>query len=161
MKIGILSDSHDHADRVRRAMELFAGEGVELLIHCGDMTMPDTARLLKAIPTHAVVGNCDPDELALSRALDESRGQFHGLSGQLLLDGVKIAWTHGHDRRLLSHLERCGKWDYVFHGHTHIQRMDRIGTTTVINPGALQRVSIPTIGVLELASREYRTVEVK
>ena len=37
MLIGILSDSHNHSDPVRRAMALFDLLGVSKIIHCGDV----------------------------------------------------------------------------------------------------------------------------
>lgn len=120
MKIGIISDTHDNAERVEKALKIFRDNQVGLLIHCGDMTNMETALLFQNIPTNAVLGNCDMNEQAISSAIAVSGGQFHGLSGQLLIDNLQIAWTHGHDKKLLHHLENLDKWDFVFYGHTHI-----------------------------------------
>ena len=160
MKVGIISDTHDHAERVGLALQIFRDQGVETIVHCGDMTSGETAKLFRGIPTHAVLGNCDMDEYALAMAVGNTGGQFHGLSGQLLIDDLKIAWTHGHEKRLLQHLQSSGKWDFVFHGHTHARHRELVGRTTVINPGAIQRVGIPTIGILDTKTREYETFEV-
>ena len=40
MKIGVFSDSHDNVPMVKKAVELFNNEGVELVIHAGDFIAP-------------------------------------------------------------------------------------------------------------------------
>ena len=40
MKIGIISDSHDHVDNIRRAVSVFREASVELVIHAGDIVSP-------------------------------------------------------------------------------------------------------------------------
>ncbi|NIO23209.1 MAG: YfcE family phosphodiesterase, partial [Candidatus Aenigmarchaeota archaeon] len=42
MKIGIMSDTHDQTRRVRKAVDIFNKEKVELVIHCGDIIAPFT-----------------------------------------------------------------------------------------------------------------------
>ena len=53
---------------------------------------------------------------------------------------------------VLNSLITDGTYDYVFHGHTHIQRNQIIGRTRVINPGALgsSRYNGQTLCVLNL-----------
>lgn len=160
MKLGLISDTHDQTANVRKALALFREKGVELLVHCGDMESESTAALFDAIPTHVVTGNCDYDEASVRDAITRAGGTYHGMSGQLEIEGVRIAWTHGHDKRLLNHLIECGKWDYVFHGHTHIRRHERIGETVVINPGALHRAAVKTVGILDLPAGTYGEFEI-
>ncbi len=40
MDIGIVSDTHDNVAAVERATEVFAADGVEVVIHCGDFVAP-------------------------------------------------------------------------------------------------------------------------
>ena len=44
MKIGIISDSHDHHENVLRAIEIFNDQGVEYVLHGGDIVSPFTAK---------------------------------------------------------------------------------------------------------------------
>jgi predicted phosphodiesterase len=53
------------------------------------------------------------------------------------IDGVRIAATHGHLPGMLEELTRSGEYDYVFKGHSHQHKDERIGFTRLINPGAL------------------------
>ena len=59
MKLGILSDTHNHTQNLKRAISLFRSRGIYTLIHCGDMTSPNTAELLTDFRVIAVTGNMD------------------------------------------------------------------------------------------------------
>ena len=37
MKIRVISDSHVQIARIRRAVDLFNAENVEMVVHCGDI----------------------------------------------------------------------------------------------------------------------------
>ena len=40
MKIGVLSDTHDHIPKIKRAVEIFNEEKVDLVLHSGDIVAP-------------------------------------------------------------------------------------------------------------------------
>ena len=40
MRIGLLADTHDHVDNVRRAVAEFNRAGCDLVIHAGDFCSP-------------------------------------------------------------------------------------------------------------------------
>ena len=61
----------------------------------------------------------------------------------------------------MQELQYSEAFDYLFHGHTHAAADRLAGPTCVINPGALQRVSVPTFVILDLQSGEAETVEVR
>ncbi|HEY8504604.1 MAG TPA: metallophosphoesterase [Gemmataceae bacterium] len=160
MIIGVISDTHDRQDRVAAALRRFGAEGVGLVIHCGDITSPETVYLFAGAPAHFVLGNCDWHADALRRAVAEIGGTLHEPFGELELGGRRIAWLHGDDARLKQNLESGGEYDFLFYGHTHRAAEHRTGKTRVINPGALQRVDTPTCGVLDTGTWEFRRIEV-
>ena len=43
MIIGLLSDTHDHIPNIRKAINRFKEENVELVLHAGDYVSPFTA----------------------------------------------------------------------------------------------------------------------
>ena len=138
MKIGILSDTHNNTENLKRALTIFRREGVETLIHCGDMTTAKTAVHLAGFTLVYVHGNMDANPIAIRRALFElnpSSVAANHFSGELI-PGVRVAATHSHIPGKLDSLIRDG-YNYVFHGHTHRRRDEIIGPTRVINPGAL------------------------
>lgn len=152
MKLGILSDTHDQAAAIQAALRLLKAAGVDVIIHCGDITAPDTIRLFAGYPMHFVLGNCDWHVDRLRYALAESGAQLHEPFGDLALEGKRIAWVHGHESHRLEALIQSQEYDLVCHGHTHVAAQRHVGRTLVLNPGALQRVAIRTCAVYDLAT---------
>lgn len=151
MKLGIISDTHNNIGNTQRVLSLLRERGVERLLHCGDVTTANTVALFAGWQIHFVYGNIDGDA--------EDRGELAAAVRQVIgegaidmeytasIDGVAFAVCHGHERRRLDGLIHSGKYDYVFHGHTHRRRDERIGRTRVINPGSL--------GGLKMQSRSF------
>jgi putative phosphoesterase len=160
MKIGIVSDSHDHTAAVESVLREFRMRGVELIIHCGDIQSPKTIRSFAEIPTHFVFGNCDfqPDQLAAK--IEEIGAKYYDPYGELVLEGKKIGWVHSHDVNLFLNLEFAERFDYLFYGHTHIAEQHRRGRTLVVNPGALVRVRQRSCVVLDLATEQIESVTI-
>ncbi|TQQ81318.1 metallophosphoesterase [Halonotius terrestris] len=137
MHIGIVSDTHDNLDHVQQAVSLFEAEGVDHVIHCGDIIAPFSATPFDSdsFDFVAVRGNND-GEWALSNVVDDF-GSYLGESGDLTLDGVDIAVYHGTSEQLREGLADSGDYDYVFHGHTHERTVDTHGDAVRVNPGGL------------------------
>ncbi len=165
--IGIISDSHGNEARLRAALGVLTGRGVEVIVHCGDIGSVECMAMLGAARarTYAVLGNGDRDAPAMMDA-----AQRHGvrLSTEVVVipdaDGRAVVVTHGHDGFILDQLITQGQFAYVLHGHTHRIRDDRLGRTRVINPGALHRAKggMPTVAILdtEKDKLEYLTLTV-
>jgi len=158
MHIGILSDTHSRYQTVETALALLQARNVNTLIHCGDIEDADTVWLFKGFTAHFVFGNCDHERTSLRQAIHGIGETLHEVWGQLELGGVKMAFTHGDDHRLLQELETSGAFDYVFHGHTHQAVDRRNGTTRIINPGALHRARTKTFVVLDLLTGQAESV---
>lgn len=132
--IGIMSDSHDHMDGVRAAVELFNREKVELVVHAGDLISPFTAGAFDELqaPLEAIYGNNDGERRGLMAAYAElcPLEDFK----ELEVDGRKIAVIHGTTEALVDALSESGKYDLVIRGHTHRKEVIE-GPTMIINPG--------------------------
>jgi putative phosphoesterase len=160
MKIAIISDTHNRVDRVRRALDELRRRGVRTVLHCGDIQNAAVVECFADFDVHFVFGNCDYDQGQLRLTMADIGATLHGRFGRLELCGKKIAFTHGHDYGLLQDLEYSEEYDYLFHGHTHVAVDRQAGPTRVINPGALQRVAVPTFVILDLVSGEAEQIEV-
>ena len=160
MRIAIVSDTHSRAATVEQTLALIAGRDIERIIHCGDLEDDDTVRLFPA-HTHFVFGNCDHDRNGIRAAIDDIGATLHEPFGHLDLDGKRLAFLHGDDAPLLRDLIVSEAFDYLFHGHTHVRRDERIGPTRVINPGALHRARPKTFAILDVATGELETVVVE
>ncbi len=157
MLIGIISDTHGDVYGCRAALRMFESLGVERVLHCGDIGSAEIVELFSAWPTHFVFGNVDSPKY-LGEAI-RSAGQIcHDHFGAIQLDNRGIALLHGHDGRLLDKSMRSGQWDVVCHGHTHIARSVTVGSTLIVNPGAVARSASPSVAVVDLANLQVEAV---
>ncbi len=164
MRIGVLSDTHNNVLNLRKALQLFHDAGIQQLIHCGDMTSVATAQHMAGFDVIYVSGNVDEGDDAVRDAVwmlnpagNETAASFSGK-----LDGVGFGVTHGHLPRELDRLIRARRNRFVFHGHTHRGRDERIGKTRVVNPGALggARYEPRTVAIVDLAADDVQFVQV-
>ena len=162
MQIGILSDTHSRYATVENALRLLQVRKINVVLHCGDIDDSETVWLFQGFTVHFVFGNCDRMEAhAIRQAVHGIGETLHDGYGAVELEGVKIAFTHGDDGRLLRDLEASGAFDFIFYGHTHKAEEHRSGPTRVINPGALHRANPKTFVVLDLATRDVQSVVVE
>ncbi len=167
MKIGIVSDSHGNAGRLRQAVSELLSENADVIVHCGDLCTREHLQMLGKLPVPVTlaVGNMDRrlHRLAADATLDgvEVCPQFAQVK---LEDGRFLAAVHGDREMVLDQLIAGGQFPYVCHGHTHRRRDERIGETRVINPGALHHPrggQAPSFAILDThADRlEYRELQ--
>ena len=149
MRVGILSDTHDQVARTKAAVIQLLDAGAQVLIHCGDITVPDVVYELNALPSYFVFGNCDDDVVGLRQAIIAVGGTGLESGGLISLAGRRLAVTHGDSDRELHRLEAQAP-DYLLTGHTHRVADQRRGSIRWINPGALHRAASWTVGLLDL-----------
>lgn len=151
MLIGILSDSHNHCEPVRRALALFDSLGVTQLIHCGDVGGTGVFDEFVGRDLAFVWGNTDYPEEGLLAYLDTvGIGVPDRVPVRLTLDGKTFAVFHGHERGFDSAIASLDV-DYILHGHSHIPHHDLRGKTHIVNPGALHRTRQKTVATLDTA----------
>src|SRR5690349_23792327 len=138
--IGLISDTHG----LVRPDVFVALEGVELILHAGDVGDGVLEELAAIAPVHAVSGNTDPtDDPRLAASIERT------------IDGVRIHVSHGHElgsptpERLLAKYDA----DVIVYGHTHQQKVLVVNNRLVVNPGAAgqRRFKLqPSVGVLTI-----------
>lgn len=136
MRVGIISDTHDHRRNVSQAVEIFARCGVEYVLHGGDIVAPFTAKVfaeLRKARFIAVFGNNDGEKLQLKHAIEGFGGEIHEYCYKGELAGRKICMMH--TNHLAEEAVQSQMYDLVIYGHTHEQDIRRVGRTLVINPG--------------------------
>ena len=160
MRLAILSDTHSRHATSARALELVRSFDVDLILHCGDIDNVETVELFPS-HTHFVFGNCDTDRDELRRAMRLSGATLHEPFGHIDLNGISLAFIHGDDSRMLRDLESSAAFRFIFYGHTHVLREHTVGSTRVINPGALHRAQTKTFLILDLPTEKMETVVVE
>ena len=138
MKIGILSDTHNEREMLKKAVVIFESLNVHHLIHCGDVTNPALLDELSGFIVYCVYGNSDLDRYSLKSKL-EQLGQNNRIDSflDLELGGKRIFVIHGDLKHKITEAINNGLYDFVFHGHTHKVEDEWVGSTRVVNPGAL------------------------
>jgi putative phosphoesterase len=154
IRIGLISDTHG----LVRPGVLEAFEGVDRILHAGDVGGPDVIATLSSIaPVDAVFGNVDvPGDPMLCQHLSDK------------VEGLQIHVSHGHEvgspkpEVLLSRYDA----DVLVFGHTHRPVIHREGSRLVVNPGAAgpRRFHLePTVAILTIdngrAEAELVTLE--
>ena len=154
MLIGILSDSHNHSEPVRRALALFDLLGVTKIIHCGDVGGTDVFDEFVERDLTFVWGNTDhPSEGLLAYLETTGIAAPDCVPLRLTADGKTFAVYHGHEPGFDDAIESLDV-DYILHGHSHLVRDDRRGKTRIINSGALHRARRKTVATLDTTSDE-------
>lgn len=119
--IGVIADTH----ALLRPEALKALEGVDRILHAGDIGDPDHLDVLARIaPVTAIRGNIDrghwaealPDEVSLT------------------IGCLRIHMIH--DRKALRADPVAEGWNVVISGHSHKPGIDETSTTLWLNPGA-------------------------
>jgi putative phosphoesterase len=156
--LGIVSDSHDNVAALAAVADGLRHRGILDVVHCGDVCDGGTLDLLAGFRVRVCLGNNDSAR-DLARAAARIGGSF-APELDIEIGGKRMYVAHGDRWSVLDAVVQAGKHDYLFHGHTHVPRDERLGTTRVINPGALHRAAAWTWGVLDLAGGALETVTV-
>jgi len=134
MKIGIIADTHDNLPQIKKAVEIFNQEKVELVLHAGDFVSPFTCLEFKNLncPLKGVFGNNDGDKIYLQE-------KFKGI-GELFPEPYKTNLNHKniimlHLEKLIDDLAESQKYEVIIYGHTHRTDLRKIGKTLIVNPG--------------------------
>ncbi|TNE72801.1 YfcE family phosphodiesterase [bacterium] len=135
MKIGILSDTHDHKPNTRAKLDKFKEKGIQHLIHCGDFCSPFMIALFSGFKVDAVFGNNDGDIFLLQKKAEENGVCLRGGFAELHINGKKIAVYHGTYEGITNALVHSGLYDVVLSGHIHIVVNKKIGNTLHLNAG--------------------------
>ncbi len=169
MKIGILSDSHDHIALIDAAVADAKSMGAQAIVHAGDVVAPSTLRCLEKyqLPVHVIHGNNTGDLHGMARISQQAGSviQYHGMDAGIELAGRMIFVVHyPHYAQALA---ATGDWDLVCCGHSHQveiseRRNCKGGTTWLVNPGTIGGVgdSNATWVLGDLAEMRFASYEV-
>lgn len=160
IKIGIISDSHDNIENIKKAVKIFQDKKTDVVFHLGDFVNPATILLFRGLKVKAVFGNNDGDKFRLIKSFGEIKGEILGEFGEAELGGLKFALYHGVNPEIKEALVKCGKYDAVFSGHTHILENKKIGETLSINPGTAHGFgSRATIAIFDTENKKLEIID--
>lgn len=135
MKVGLISDTHDHVIRIREAAAVLNRSRVDVVLHAGDYCSPFAVRELAALdaPLHGITGNNDGDLFEIARAFAEIGARLESQWWEIEIGGRRILVMH--EPRGVTDVAVAQTYDLIVFGHTHERDERRIGGTLVVNPG--------------------------
>jgi len=159
--LGIISDTHENEEAMKMAVKIFKDRNVDFVVHCGDIVSPPVLEHFKGLKMKFVFGNNDGERNGL--IIKCKTLGFEEIKDELEFGhkGKKFYVYHGTNNAKLDAAIKSNKYDYVLTGHTHIKRNEKMGSTRVINPGALFRIYPYTIALLDAESGKLEFVEIK
>lgn len=136
MLVGVLSDSHDHLDRLTLAVQHLRDRKVELVLHAGDFIAPFTIPVLHQVgcPIRAVFGNNDGERIGLHTRLTGLGHQLNERPFAYQFAGKRFLLLH--EPAALEALEGSPQYDLVVYGHTHqVDLRQPASGALLVNPG--------------------------
>ena len=144
MRLGIISDTHG----LLRPEAARALNGVDLIVHAGDVGKPEVLTQLKAIaPVFAVRGDVDTEAWATA------------LPATAIVDAGSASLYVLHNLRELDLRPDAAGFDAVISGHTHqAEQWEREGVL-YLNPGSAgpRRFNLPvTLALVDVGSTPWK-----
>jgi putative phosphoesterase len=132
MKIAIISDTHDNLENLKKFFDFSKKEGIQLVIHCGDVCNGETLKEIEKNfdQIYLAFGNCDIKDGILKEA---KKTKIFEKEGILEIDGLKIGFCHAFNlkEKILEN------FDFYFFGHTHWPFLKKEKNCFLANPGNL------------------------
>lgn len=140
MKVALISDIHDAQDNLQWALGEIYARSITQILFLGDMASPFVAKQLakNPVPMFGIFGNNEGDR---GRIIRDSLAEGSNLImadrefSEFEIDGKKYFLSHYPE--LAENALLSGKYDAVFHGHTHQKRNEVIQGTPIVCPGEI------------------------
>ena len=165
MLFGVVSDSHDHNDNMRKALQEMQGMGIKTVLHLGDICAPTLYfDVLKNFEDNMrfvmVFGNNDGEKIMWTKlsmenaAIDLADGDFR----ELELAGKKVFMTHY--PKIAELAAKSGNYDTVFYGHDHKAYSEKEGNCLLANPGEIMGLKYgrPSYGIWDSEKNSFEIV---
>jgi putative phosphoesterase len=155
MKIGIISDVHDHQLNLKKVLKYFEKNGIRIILFCGDVCAASTLQLIKNfdLEVHLVFGNVD-DKLNLMLKKPENV-KIYNFFGEAEIEKRKVFFTHFPEIADLA--VNSKKYDAIFYGHTHEAKVEKVEKVWKVNPGDLMGLKAkPSFAIYDLKREEVK-----
>ena len=138
MLLGLMSDTHDDMESIKKAVDFFNLRKVDMALHAGDLVSPFTFEALNLLDAgfEGIFGNNDGDRLLLSQ---KSGGRLFNQPHVMELGGRRLVLVH--EPEVVEELAASGMFDAVIYGHLHRTDARRIkGGALILSPGKVARL---------------------
>ena len=163
MKLAVISDLHDNVAAWRLVLKTLQHEQIEQLINCGDTCAP---AMLKEMAMsfngqiHTVFGNVADRELEAKVSKELPNVHHYGDRAEIVLEKKFILVVH--IPKDIEKIARAGEYQLICHGHTHLKRWEKIGSTWVLNPGTAGGMfQYPSMAIVDLDTLSAKFIDLK
>ena len=162
-KLIIVSDSHDHIDLLRQAINAGNDLHATAMLHCGDLCAPFMLDLMGNYfkgQVHVVLGNNDGDGRLLQTIVYRQPSvTLHGIYAELTYGGREIAMIHYPEPAY--RIAQSGHFHLVCYGHDHTRHLERLGDPGwLLNPGEIMGMkSKPSWAIYDCVTDTVEFVE--
>jgi len=164
MLVAIISDIHDNIPNLTKVLNYCRENKIEKIICCGDLASLETLDFLNdnfASEIFFVFGNMDNDYLKnypFENNQHKNTKIFRDF-GEAEIDSKKTAFVHFPEEA--HRLCGSGKYDFVFHGHTHKPWTEQVNDCTVLNPGNVaNQIYPPTFAVWKTEQNKFDLIRI-
>jgi len=162
MLIGIMADTHNDIEAMKKALSIFHERNIKVLVHAGDITSPRMLDYLKGFDCYVVLGNGD---LIDSEEIDmkvQSLG-MRPVNDRVEFEyaGKKFLVFHGHNVPMYREAVASGKYNYIIKGHTHHFENYISNECRIINPGAVYGHDESSIAILDVESDKVEKIDLE
>ncbi|HOW60571.1 MAG TPA: YfcE family phosphodiesterase [Candidatus Moranbacteria bacterium] len=164
MQIAIISDIHDNITNLTKVLDYCREHKIEKTICCGDLASLETLDFLNdnfQKEIFFVFGNMDDDYLRnypFENNIYKHTKIFKDF-GEAEIEKQKIAFVHKPEPA--KNLCETGKYDFVFHGHTHKPWTEKINNRTILNPGNVaNQIYPPTFAVWHTENNKFDLIKI-
>lgn len=163
MLIAIISDIHNNEVNLKKVLDYCRENKIEKIICCGDLASKETLDFLNDNFSGNIFytfGNMDNDYLQKYKAIQNYKNtKIFKNFGEIKIEGSEIAFTHYPEDA--EKLAQTGKYNFVFHGHTHKPWMEKIENCLVLNPGNVAgEIYPPTFAVWNTEDGKFELIRI-
>jgi putative phosphoesterase len=149
MKIGILSDTHKKEGRAKKAIEFLVKNGVDYLVHAGDIVKVDVLNMMEetGLPYVAVLGNNDNHLVEVMNEYNLYKEPYYFKIKDISFKLMHIPFYMSADT------------DVVIYGHTHIFECSKSAKSLYLNSGEVcaRDTGNSEVMILNITDKEYIT----
>ena len=160
MIIGVTGDTHNNLKNIEMICSIFNENRTDLVFHTGDISLPKSLLAFKKLncPIKVVLGNNDLDEKEdLLNTSEKFECEINNEPLSIVIEGKRFSILHHPeliDEKMI--LEN----DYIFHGHTHRFRLDKVDDCIIFNPGECAGFMMGKnqVGILDLEKKRPQII---
>jgi putative phosphoesterase len=171
MRIALISDIHDNIANLQKVLDFCARQKIETIICCGDLASLDTLDYINEnFPgtIHYTFGNMDDEHLVNFKFGEKYKNTFvYQNFGEAEVGNKRVAFVHYPEAA--QELCQTGKYNFVFHGHTHkpwsaeASAKETRGSKkcTILNPGNVTGTFYPpTFAVWNVENDKFELIRI-